>query len=79
MDQYKNLPEGWLPWDGDIPVPPAGTVIRLMFVNKVVTNPITISDGRGLAWGKHQYYSWRPDAYKMNGFRISAYQILEGK
>lgn len=68
----------WINWDADEP-PPIGVTIKLRFVNGVITNPITIVDGRGLNWGVHGYYSWSPHHRNSMGWRISAYQIIERK
>ena len=72
----KKEDDGWIQWVSGQPPPPKGTVLRLKFVNGVISNPITIQDGRGLAWGEHRYFSWNPKQFIMNGWRIAAYQIL---
>lgn len=65
----------WINWEGDKP-PPPGTRVRLRFTNNVISNPITIVDGRGLAWGNHTY-SWDTRRRKAMGWRIAAYQIID--
>jgi hypothetical protein len=64
----------WISWEADKP-PPPGTQLRLRFVNKVISNPITIQDGRGLNWGNHTY-SWAVGRRAQMGWRIEAYQII---
>jgi hypothetical protein len=67
----------WIRWEPD-KQPKPGTRIRLKFVNEVISNPITIVDGRGLAWNHHGYSWAKSDRLKrMNSLHISHYQIVE--
>lgn len=59
---------------GPRPVP-IGAVLRLMFVNGVVTNPITVGSGDSLNWDEVR--SIRGVKLARNGnWRISKYQIV---
>ena len=74
--QKAKHKEGWFNWEPNKP-PPPGTKIRLQFVSGVISNPITIVDGRGLQWDAHGYSWAKTDRLKrMNDLHIAYYQIL---